>query len=292
MRISAAAILVMIAFTGTAHAVPLPPPVEAMIREAAKSGDLGPVAKVAKATNPDSGAEVDALVSSLNDAATAAHEEKLRSAGPLDSWSGSSLLGFSHTTGNTQETALNAGLDLAKDGINFRHKIHATAERQATGGLLTRNAYLANYELDYKFNERIYAYGSAGWDKDTFAGIERRYSESGGLGYIVVKTDAMTLDVNAGPAFRQTRYDTHLTENDTTLRASLDYIWHIREGLTLTEKAEAFLDSEITSITALTVPVHGALSAQVAFNVSRQEKALVGRDRIDTATRVGLLYSF
>ena len=275
-----------------AYAAPVPPAVDAMVREAAKSGDLPAVVKVAKATNPHSVAEIDALVASLKQEADAAREEKLAHAGLFDAWSGSGQLGFSRTTGNTDDMGIVLGLDLTKDGLRLRHKLHGFVDRQTTDGVLTRNKYLAGYELDYKFNQRFYAYGSAAWDKDTFAGINRRLSESVGLGYSVLKSDTMTLDLTAGPAFRQTKFTGAPNENVTTARAGAEFSWHIFEHVTLSENAEIFFGNEIKSTTALTAAVSQALSARLSFDVTHQDKVPAGRDKLDTSTRATLVYGF
>lgn len=284
--------IVIAASVRAATAAPLPPAVDAMIREAAKGDDLPAVVKIAKATNPNSLAEIDALVTGLKQEADAAREAKLARAGLFDAWSGSGQLGFSRTTGNTDDMGIVVGLDLMKDGLRLRHKLHGMVDRQTTGGILTRNKYLAGYELDYKFNQRFYAYGSGAWDKDTFAGIERRFSESVGLGYSVLKSDTMTLDLSAGPAFRQTRYTAAPDENVTTARVGADFGWHVLENLTLSQHAEIFFGSEIKSTTALTASVSKALSARLSFDVTRQNKVPPGRDKLDTATRATLVYGF
>src|SRR3954471_8848004 len=89
-----------------AQAEPLPAGVEAMIREAAKGDDLPAVVKIAKTTNPRSTTEIDALVTSLKVEAAAVREEKLAHAGIFDAWSGSGLVGFSATSGNTHDTGI------------------------------------------------------------------------------------------------------------------------------------------------------------------------------------------
>jgi putative salt-induced outer membrane protein len=292
MRMSFAAIAVSVIAGGAVQAAPLPSAVEAMIRAAGPSDDLQAVVKAAKATNPNSLAEIDALVDAIKSDAAASREERLAQAGVFDAWSGSGLAGFTRTTGNTSDIGLSAGLNLEKDGLRFRHKLRATADRQSTGGVLTRNKYLAGYEMNLKFSQRLYAYGSFTWDKDTFAGIGRRFSESAGAGYSLLDTTTMKLDLSAGPAFRQTRYIAALPENITTLRAGLDYSWKMFDAVTLIEKAEYFVNSEIKSTTALSIPVRNALSAQLAFEYDRQDKPQPGRKQTDTATRVGLVYSF
>jgi putative salt-induced outer membrane protein len=277
---------------GAAQAAPLPPVVEAMIREAAKDDSLAAVVNAAKAVNPASLAEIDTLVARLKADAVSAREERLSAAGLLDNWSGTGVAGFSRTSGNTNDLTMSGAADLTKEGLHFRHKFQGAVDYQTTRGVLTRDRYRAGYQLDYKFNEHIYAYGSLGWEKDTFAGIRRRLSESGGAGYTVLDTGTMRLDITAGPALQQTRYVTGLPENSTTLRSGGDFSWKVFDALTFSEKAEIFINSEIKSTTALTIPVRDTLSAQLAFDYFHQDNVPAGRTATDTASRVSLVYSF
>ncbi len=275
------------------QAKPLPAPVGAMLREASKSEDtLKAVEKVAKATNPDSIAEIDAIVDDLKSRAASDREARLADAGIFDAWSGSGQIGVSKTTGNTDDTGYIVGLNLTKDGLKFRHKLNAQVDRQSTSGRVTRDRYLAGYELNYKFDDRLYALGLVAWDKDTFAGFSRRFSESIGVGYTVLKGPTVKLDVNAGPAFRQTRYVTGRTARTTTARAGLEAAWQILDKLTLSEKAEAYFTGAFTSTTALTGSVSDKLSARVSFDVIHEADPPAGREATDTATRFSLVYGF
>jgi putative salt-induced outer membrane protein len=275
-----------------ALAEPLPAGVEAMIREAAKGDDLPTVVKIAKAASPRSTAEIDALVASLKAEAAAAREAKLARAGILDAWSGSGQLGFSATSGNSHDTGITVGVTLMKDGLKFRHKLTGIADRQTSAGLLTRNRYLANYELDYKITDRLYAYGLGGWERDPFAGFTRRFSESAGAGYSVLKTDTLILDVTAGPAFRQTRFVTGPNASQTTARGALDFNWKIFDKVVFTEDAAIYLNSQWTSTTALTGALGSKLSARLSFDVTHEDKPRAGRKATDTATRASLVYGF
>lgn len=293
-RISILSAAALLFASAGASAAPIPPDVEAMVR-AASGDDLAAVARVAKSAHPGSAAEIDALVKRLQKEAADARRERLARAGFLDEWSGSGLAGLTRTTGNTNDLGITAGFNVTKDGLHFRHKLNSALDRQTTNGVLTRNKYLVGYEMDYKFNARAYVYGAVAWDKATFAGIDRRYSESAGVGYTLINNDRMRLDVTGGLAFRQTVYSPFavVPEGDrSTARMTLDYSWKITDGVTLTEKAEYFVGSEIRSVTALNLPVRDALSAQVAFDVTYQDEIPAGREHTDTATRLGLVYSF
>lgn len=278
------------AISSPAWAEPVPPAVDAMIRAAGKDTDT--VAKVAKSAHPRSAAEIDALVASLAGQREAEREERLARAGFFDAWTGSGEVGVNYTTGNTKDLGLTAGIGLAKDGLVFRHKLNALMDRRKSNGVLTSNRALAGYELNYKFNDRIYAYGLGGWERNTFAGFTRRFTESAGVGYSVFKTDDMVLDLTAGPALQQTRFVDGRRDNDLTARAGLDFGWTFMEGVSLTEKAALFFGNQWTSTTALTFALYDALSARTSFDVTHENNPLAGRKATDTATRFSLVYGF
>lgn len=284
------AALAAAAFAVPALAEPVPPAVEAMIRAA--GGDVDTIAKVAKTAHPQSAAEIDALVASLAAQREAERTERLAQAGIFDAWSGEGEVGVNYTTGNTKDFGVMAGIHLMKDGLQFRHKLNGLIDRQKSNGVLTRNRALADYELNYKFNDRLYAYGLSGWERNTFAGFTRRFTESVGVGYSVFKSDNMTLDVTAGPAFQQTRYVDGRRENDVTARAGLDFGWTITDDLKLTEKAAILIGSQWTSTTALTFAFSDALSSRASFDVIHENDPLAGRTATDTATRLSLVYGF
>lgn len=271
-------------------AEPIPPAVEAMIRDA--GSDVDTIAKVAKRSHPSSAAEIDALVASMAASREADRQARLARAGVFDNWTGEGEVGVNYTTGNTKDFGVSASIGLTKDGIRFRHKVKALIDRQKSNGLLTRNRGLADYELNYKFNDRLYAYGLGGWERNTFAGFSRRFTESVGAGYALLKTDDMTLDVTAGPAFQQTRYVDGRRENEVTARAGVEFGWTIRDDLKLSEKAAVLFGNQWTSTTALTFAMNDALSSRVSFDVIHENDPPLGRRATDTATRLSLVYGF
>lgn len=287
------AVLLAVLPLGPAVAAAVPQPVETMLREAAKSPEaLGAVAAVAKAAYPDSAAEIDLLLASLKTQAADARETRLNDAGVLDSWSGSASLGVSRSTGNTNETAFTAAMDIVKDGVRFRHKVKAQGDHQIVANRVTRNRYLATYELEYKFSERLFAFGLGGWDRDTFSGFSRRFSESAGLGYAVVRTPSMTLSLTGGPAFRQTRFITGASATSFTGRAGIDYAWRIHDRLTFTEVAAIYVGDGLNSTSALTGRITETLSARASFELVHEDQLPAGRKATDSMTRFALVLGF
>lgn len=288
--ILAAAAIATLAASRLAMAEPIPSGVEAMIRESGK--DVDAVARVAKRSHPASAAEIDALVASMAASREADKQARLARAGIFDNWTGEGELGVNYTTGNTRDLGASASIGLTKDGIKFRHKLRGLIDRQKSYGLVTRNRGMGDYELNYKFDAHLYAYGLGGWERNTFAGFSHRFTESAGAGYSLLKTDTMTLDLTAGLAFQQTRYTDGRREDDVSARAGAEFTWAIRNDLKLSEKAAIFVGNQWTSTTALTFVLNDALSSRASFDVIHENNSPLGRCATDTATRLSLVYGF
>lgn len=295
--------------SATIFAVPayaaIPPAVDAMIREAAKSGDdatLAAVVKVAKATNPDDADAIGKLAASLQSAQKAAAEkaraEKLAEQGIFDGWKGEGQLGIGLSTGNTSETSAVLGLTLEKQGLHARHKLAGSVDYLRTNGTTERQKYALDYELDLALGQRLSLVGTLAAERDKFAGYASRFTESVGLGYRAIKQPGMTLDISAGPALRQTHYivlNSDSGEDGLAGRGSLDWRWTIRDGTILTEKASVLAeqtDTTLVSTTALTSKINGRLSARLSYNVQKETNPPVGLKSVDTSTRATLVYGF
>lgn len=284
-----------------AHAA-IPPAIEAMIREAARSGDsttVDTVVKVAQATNPEAADEIAALGAALLAEAQAMAEqekqEQIASRSYFEGWTGQGEAGFGLTSGNTDELSGVLGLSLTREGITVRHKLSALIDYRRTNGATSREKYAASYGLDYFFHDGLYVYGLAGWERDAFAGFTRRFTQSAGIGYQALKTDRMKLNLDAGPALRQTRYIAEGNENEFAGRASLSYRWKINEGMEFAQDASVLsgtVNTTLVSTTSLTAALSEALSTRLSFNVQSEKNPPDERESTDTATRATIVYSF
>jgi putative salt-induced outer membrane protein len=283
---------------GTANAETIPPPIEKMIRAAAATGDatkLATTVDLAKKTYPDSAKEIDALVADLNKAAEEARVEKLKSESFFQGWHGHGEAGATVSTGNTDTTGVALGLAFNKEGLHWRHAFNATADYERTNGTTDKERYFVGYEGNYKFSDRAYALGLVSWEKDRFSGFSSRFSESLGIGYSVIKQPNMTLNIEGGPALRQTSYLDGTSDNKFGGRGALGYHWTIHPGIVFSEDAVGYLqghDDTFTSTTALDMKLIGALSGRVSFFVKYESDPPLGLETTDTTTRFTLVYGF
>ena len=299
-RYLAATSIGALALASPAHAA-LPDPVKAMINAALASkndADIQIVVKLAKTTNPDDIAEIDKMLASYNaeKKRLADLEEKERlEAGFFENWSGQGELGGFHSTGNTDSTGVSASLKLKKEGRNWRHKLRALADYQRTNGATDREQFLFAYEPNYKFNDRLYAYGLAQYERDRFQGFSSRYTVSGGLGYAVIKDDDVGLNIKAGPAWRQTNLIGGGSNSSLAGLAALDSFWQISDNLRLTQDASAYVEADnstFTSTTGLEAKLIGALSARLSYSWEHETDPPAGVKKTDKISRATLVYDF
>ncbi len=278
------------------YAQTLSPGAREMLVAAANSGDqarIDAVVAVAKETNKGSEAEIDKIVGDIAASKAAEKEAQLANAGFFDNWKGRGQLGASFSTGNSETKSVTAGLDLERDGLKWRHRANALVDIQDNDEGTDQQRILAGYQLDYKFSDRLYAWGRFEYERNREAGITRRFAESAGIGYRIVDGGALKWDLEAGPALRQTKYFDY-NENEFAGRGASRIAWKLSDTTAFTNDTAIFFagSSSISNTAALTAKLFGALSAQISFNLAWEEEPPEGLENLDTTTRFTLVYDF
>ena len=128
-----------------------------------------------------------------------------------------------------------------------------------------RAAISASFQSNWSLQRHLYLCWSASWESNRFSGFDSRASESLGFGYSLVHTPAMTLQLEGGPALRQTDFVTTGPRNTVAGRAAVNYAWSMLSNLKLSENMSYYnenLDGTFTANTALTMGLAGSLSVQ------------------------------
>ncbi|MBI1403838.1 MAG: DUF481 domain-containing protein [Porphyrobacter sp.] len=293
----------------------LPDPVRAMIDAAIATGDetkVRTVIDLARTTNPDDGAEIDAILAAYETrlaeakaAEAAAKEEAIRTAGLFENWSGKGEFGAFRATGNSSNTGITAGLTVQRQGIDWKHKLTARVDYQRANGTTTREQFLVRYEPNYKVSEHFYVYALGQYERDRFQGFSGRYAVSGGIGYQVLDEEDIQLAVKAGPAYRVTNFVDGRSESRIAGLVGLDFDWAITDRLKLTQDANAvaetggsavvIVDSNNTTldlVIGLNAKINSSLSARLSYTIEYDSNPPPGAVRTDTQSRMTLIYDF
>jgi putative salt-induced outer membrane protein len=287
----------------SAGAEPLPASVAAVIDAAAATGKaatLKTVVQMVKKAYPASVAEIDAQVAVSEAKAEQARKERLAQQGLFGGFSGEGQLGLSNSTGGSKTLTLTGGAKLTKESLNWKTTLTLDATYKTENKIVTDEKYFAGLESRYKLSGNRYVVGVLSWDRDPFSGYTSRSAASLGLGAVLIKTKDLSLSLDAGPAVRSIDYlATHDTPAYTATNAmgriGAAFSWTVWPGTTFTDSLTGYIGSgnkTVTSITALTSRIAGALSARLSFQLDYDSLLPPGYDDVDTESRVTLVFAF
>jgi putative salt-induced outer membrane protein len=279
-----------------AHAAPLPPSVAEVIDAAADDPDtLEAVAKAAKKANPGSIAEIDAQVKALTAQAAAEKEQQAAEAGLFEGWTGKGEFGGSISTGNTNDQGFSASLAFDKQTPLWGQDLNIAVDHKREDEKTTKDRYFGAYSINRNFSPRFYAVGVLWGERDRFAGVNFRFSESIGLGYRLADSPNLKFRVEAGPALRQSEYLTTGRENTIAARGAGYLTWKVAPRLEFSQSLVAYLESQNSTLlatTALTTKLQDQISARGSYEVRHEQDPPADRENTDTTTRLTLIFSF
>ena len=276
----------------------IPPAIKAMLDAAIASGndaEIATVVKYARIADPKSGDAAQALAAAWANDRVREKNVVIEQASFLDLWTGRVELGGTITTGNSDTFGASAIVDATREGLRWRQKFFVQADYSEALGVTTRRHALAQWQPNYKIDDRRYVAGTVLFETDPFLGYHERYSAAVGAGYRVIVKPNVTLALELGPAFRQTRFTDGREQASLASRGSVDFDWKLTPGILLSQDASMYLErysSTISSTTAVTARVLGPLAASLSYNIQYESDPPVGRVTTDTIGRASLVYTF
>lgn len=279
-----------------ALSAPIPPAIAAMIEAAKANPDkLAVIAEIAKATNPDSAAEIDARIAAITDKAAQSRQASLAAQGLLEGWSGAGEAGAFASSGNTNTRGIAIGVNLNKESLHWKHALRGFVDFQRQDGMTTRERYLAGYQGNYNITPRLFALLALTYEKDAFSGFDSRFAQSIGVGYKLFDGPRLVGTIEGGPALRQTRFTNGISDNTIAARIAGDFKWSLSDAFSITETASYFYDgsnNSLQSLTALNAKINNALTARLSYQVNTESNPPLGRRKSDQVSRVTIVYGF
>ena len=315
MRFVSLILFALLGCSATAAQAELPEGARAMIDAAIASGDEKKVATViglARSTWPEERSTIDAIndqwkitLAARRAAEAEAERTALINADMFDRWTGEGELGAFQSSGNTESVGVAAALRLDREGIDWTHSIRLRADYQRQNGSTSREQFAASYEPRWQFDENIFAYGLAQYERDRIQGFSSRYSVSGGLGYRILDNPKLKLSLKAGPAYRVTDFTDGTSADRLAGLVGIDFDWQMLDRLKLTQDVEALAETggeatlifdgantTINLVTGLDFRVSNRLRSRLSYKVEYDSNPPAGSEGTDTLTRATLIYGF
>ncbi len=210
-------------------------------------------------------------------------------------WSGKAGLGYLATSGNSDNTSLNALFRLSYDLDSWHHQFTAQAIGNVSNEVTTAERYQAGFKSKYDFTEHDYVFGLVNWEKDRFGGYAEQMSEAVGYGRRLLNSPTQVLNVELGIGAKQSDLFDGTRETGLIGRAGADYLWKFSETAEFSQLLTVESGSGntyIESISAVTAKLLESLALSISYTIKNNSDVPVGRDKTDTFTALNLEYAF
>ncbi|MXO60688.1 DUF481 domain-containing protein [Altererythrobacter salegens] len=284
-------ILATALFAAPASADELPASIGTLLREANPS-ERPTIVNVIKRLYPDRLEEVDELVDEIED------EEKAQigNLGLTEGWTGEAQLGATALTGNSDEWTVSGSAKLKRKGPHWEHRLEGSLDLNTNEGERTDERLSGSYHAIYDFsNSPWFVTGGAIYDRDTFKGITRRFTEEVALGYDIVDEDEMSWEVHAGPALRQSLFTTDERENELAAFVSTEFEWEVSQTLTFAQDARFVIDKNANSLeatTSITKDLFGQVRMRLSVTLDWESDPVEGNEQLDMRSRGSVVVAF
>lgn len=201
-------------------------------------------------------------------------------------------LGFVNTSGNTQVTTFNLGEKLVLRHDRWEHKQQFGSVYAAQDDKQTSNLMFANWRSDLALSKNLALFGFAGFDRNTFAGISRRFEQALGVAARLLARDTDTWSFEAGLAMNQQRAVDGTTLNFASLRSGTTYRHHFSKASYVQQSVEYLPsfkiaeDYRVNAESAIVAPISSHLSMKLGYVIRYDNLPETGRlanDRIFTS---------
>ena len=228
--------------------------------------------------------------------------------GPGDpTWAIRSVLGYTKTGGNTDNTAANLLFRAAHVVGDWKLLFGFDGLYGSTKGETTAQAWDVHVQGNYNITPRFYWYLGGRYDDDRFSGFAYQAAVKTGAGYKFIDSDATKLTAQAGAGYRWLRPEVLVKddvggvvsrteqseESDAILDAGLAFEHNFNEATKLLAAVTVQSGKENTltnASLALQVKMTNRLALSAGYKLTDNSNPPPGSGRRDTLTTLGLVY--
>ncbi|MBK7836021.1 MAG: DUF481 domain-containing protein [Gemmatimonadetes bacterium] len=207
-------------------------------------------------------------------------------------------IGYVSTTGNTEISAFNLGEKLVLRAGKWEHKQQFGSVYASQDGKQTSNLLFTNWRSDWSFHPRLALFGYAGFDRNTFAGISRRFEEALGVSakLVTLANDAWSLE--AGLGMNQQRAVDGTNKSFASVRSATVYrhnftkAAYVQQGVEFLPNLDTSEDYRVNSETALVAPISSHIGMKFAYVIRFDNLPETGRAKNDRIFTSGLQFNW
>lgn len=214
------------------------------------------------------------------------------------SWSASSELGGSTTSGNSESSTLKAKLAVEHRLADWKNKYQASFLYSDDKEKKTANKWKLSAKGNYLFNDESSLFVLSEFDGDEFADYDLTSVLSTGYTRRLYQQQDSFLDGDIGPGVKVMDRKSDSTETTAVVHLGAVYEVALSEHSTFTQELITDIalsdgnSSVSTSESAVTSNVFDNLKMKLAYNIKHNSRPGEDKEKVDTVTSVTLLYTF
>lgn len=217
---------------------------------------------------------------------------------PPPTLEGKAELSFVSTGGNTDSQTLGSAAELTWRASVWKTEAKAAFVRAETDDLETARALFAQLRESRRLTPRLELFGRGGFLRDTFAGIDSRFTVDAGLGWLAVDRAPHTLRLDGGLGYL---VENRLAGDDVRsaiAQTVANYKWAFSKTSELTNDAAFLLplgsggDWRYRNTLALSAGLSRAFSLKVSHALSYLNEPVPGFEKTDTIVSAALVATF
>lgn len=218
--------------------------------------------------------------------------------GPPPLWSGSAEFSFLSTSGNTDTTAIGGALEVDYKPLPWSIVLKAGYLSSSTDGITTSQATTASLKGTRDLTDRVDVYASAGYLRNTFAGIESLVGGEVGVGYKLLNGPSQFLRPELGFGYTTENETIGFDRNYASARAGLAYKWQFSKSAFFTNDFSFLYDLSnsnnwiISEKAAVTASLTSIFALKASWTLLYTNEPVLGFEATNTATAIGLVAKF
>ena len=214
---------------------------------------------------------------------------------PEGPWSGKASLGYLATSGNTDNSTLNTGFEVAYAINKWTHEFKAAAIQASESSVTTAESYDAGWKSERKIGDKDFLFGRLDWRKTRFGAFDTQFSQTVGYGRTLIDSEKHKLNGELGGGARQSEAQDGTTSSETIGRGGLYYKWLFSETAEFGQDLTTEVGQDNTfyeSVTAIKSRLYGDLALVASYTIRRNTDVPPTIEKTDTYTAISLEYAF
>jgi len=210
-------------------------------------------------------------------------------------WSGKATLGYLATSGNTENSTLNASFELGYTSGKWAHLLKAAAITASDSEGSTAEAYDVGWKSERRISDHDFLFGRLDWRKDIFGAYDTQFSQTVGYGRRLIDNDEHKLNAELGVGARQSSLHIGIDEDETIFTAGAYYRWQFSETAEFRQdlKVEAGESNTYAeSVTAISARLVGDLALVASYTIKNNSDVPPLTEKTDTFTALSFEYAF